>query len=67
MTDRQQIRQSNVGLQKKRYRPTDDWTGIRPNRPKNGQKDGEVEELTEDKKYERKKLQEKKDKENKDI
>ena len=44
------------------YRPTDvgERTAIRTNRPKKGQKDGEVEELTEEEKYERKKLQKQK-------
>ena len=53
-----------MGLHKKGYRPTGDWanrqayeqTGLKTNRRQNG----EVEELTEDEKYERKKLQQKK-------
>ena len=52
-----------MGLHKKGYRPTGDWangqayeqTGLKTDRRQNG----EVEELTEDEKYERKKLQQK--------
>ena len=52
-----------MGLQKKGNRPTGDWangqayeqTGLKTDRRQNG----EVEELTEDEKYERKKLQQK--------
>ena len=66
-TDRLAVKRGPTEKEIQNYGRLDKQTGIRTNRPKSGQKDREVEELTEEENQERKELQQQKKKENMDI